>query len=144
MSRKRNAGWYGLALLLGVGLMGACGGMEVDEAQFESGKAVPEFDRANLPPDVLVDVDGPVYNAALRARMPKAKRPWDPTLKRPVKRPPPVQTQPADPPQRDPLVRCGEELVDIRFDPDHCNGCFNACATQFCYERACTSKPFGR
>jgi hypothetical protein len=145
MRGKRNAGWYGLALLLGVGLVGACGGMETDDAQLSRGHAVPEFDRVNLPPDVLVDVDGPVYHSSLRPRMPGAKRPGDLTLQGPVRRPQLVTPEPAEPTQRDSLVRCGEdELVDLRFDPDHCGECNRACATPYCYNGVCTWQPFGR
>jgi hypothetical protein len=145
MTRNRNAAWYGLALLLGVSLVGACGGMEVADAQFEGGQAGLGFDHVNLGPDELVDLDGLAQEPTLMPRMPKAKRPWDPSLKRPAQRPPQPVTEQIDVPGRNPLVRCGDdELVDLMWDPNHCGDCFQACATAYCVEGVCSPDVYGR
>jgi hypothetical protein len=146
MRARCNAGWYGLMLVLCVGLVGACGGEESDE--WRSGFE-PRFVHPDLPPDVLLDLERPAFNPSmgpsLQPRVVGARRPWDHMVRCKAKRPTLDGTGLVDPDlERTGLVLCGENWVDTTSDPDHCGGCNQACATPYCDDSACVSALDGR
>ena len=130
----------GLVLLLCV--VGACGGIETGTAQYA---VEPPGVTAEQFPNALTDTMLDPWAVKLRISKydPSLKRP-EAAVQRPVKRPPKLATltTPLPLPERD-LVRCGEDLVDIFEDPDHCGGCFAPCATGMCQEGVCVSPPAG-